>query len=153
MWSCSIFKPVLNGLDQVVRIKTNLPDIQLIYSAGTDRDIVDEAFRLGATAYLLKNCRLRSARLIRGALRGWKNRRRFPTRSNSMKIASFRDVPAPPDSNATYTPSTRGASVCCGRDAIKRSQSSSRSSSNRAITNIFDGNFALIPTASWLGSR
>ena len=91
-----ISMPLLNGLDAGRRIKANLPAIKLIYlTMNQDRDIVDEAFRIGATAYLLKDCRTSDLLgVIRRALDGWSNPSPFTTRSKSMRIASFRDVPA-----------------------------------------------------------
>jgi DNA-binding NarL/FixJ family response regulator len=49
--------PGLNGLDAGRHLKADLPVIKLIYlTTNQDPDIVDEAFRIGASAYLLKNC-------------------------------------------------------------------------------------------------
>jgi len=49
---------VLNGLEAGRCLKTSLPRIKLIYlTMEQDTDMVDEAFRLGAAAYLLKNCK------------------------------------------------------------------------------------------------
>src|ERR1044072_6474673 len=58
----------LNGLEAGRSIKANLPETRLIYlTLNEDGDVVDEAFRLGASAYLLKNC---SASDFLGAGRG-----------------------------------------------------------------------------------
>jgi DNA-binding NarL/FixJ family response regulator len=58
----------LNGLEAGRSIKANLPETRLIYlTLNEDGDVVDEAFRLGASAYLLKNC---SASDFLGAVRG-----------------------------------------------------------------------------------
>jgi DNA-binding NarL/FixJ family response regulator len=47
----------LNGLEAGRSLKANLPGIKLIYlTMDQDGDIVDKAFRIGASAYLLKSC-------------------------------------------------------------------------------------------------
>ena len=47
----------LNGLEAGRLLKASLPEISLIYlTSNQDGDIVDEAFRIGASAYLLKSC-------------------------------------------------------------------------------------------------
>jgi len=44
-------------LDACRRLKAILPATQLLYlTMNRDTDIVDEAFRIGAIAYLLKTC-------------------------------------------------------------------------------------------------
>jgi len=58
----------LNGLEAGRSLKENLPGIKLIYlTLNEDGDIVDKAFRIGASAYLLKNC---TASDLLGAIRG-----------------------------------------------------------------------------------
>lgn len=48
---------VLNGLEAGRQLKASRPAIKLIYlTMDQDGDVVDEAFRLGASAYLLKTC-------------------------------------------------------------------------------------------------
>lgn len=48
--------PVLNGLEAGQRIKRILPNVKIIYvTINNDSDLVAEAFRLGASAYLPKN--------------------------------------------------------------------------------------------------
>jgi DNA-binding NarL/FixJ family response regulator len=47
--------PVLNGLDAGRRLKQMMPATKLIYlTVNQDPDIADEAFRIGASGYLLK---------------------------------------------------------------------------------------------------
>jgi DNA-binding NarL/FixJ family response regulator len=47
--------PQLNGLGAAARIKRNLPPLKVVFLAATaDADVVAEAFRLGASAYVLK---------------------------------------------------------------------------------------------------
>ncbi len=51
-----IAMPVLNGLDAGRHIKKQFPDIKLIYlTVKEDPDLVAEAFRAGASGYLLKS--------------------------------------------------------------------------------------------------
>jgi DNA-binding NarL/FixJ family response regulator len=51
-----ISMPLLNGLDAGRRIKKSLPSVKLIYlTMDQDPDVAAEAFRLGASGYILKN--------------------------------------------------------------------------------------------------
>jgi DNA-binding NarL/FixJ family response regulator len=67
-----IAMPILNGLDAGRQVKEILPNVKLVYlTMSTDLDVAAEAFRSGASAYLLKTCatdELVSA--VRDALRG-----------------------------------------------------------------------------------
>jgi len=48
--------PLLNGLDAGRELKKLMPQVKLIFlTMNTDSDIAAEAFRAGASAYLLKN--------------------------------------------------------------------------------------------------
>lgn len=48
--------PVLNGLDAGRRLRELLPDVRLIYlTVSEDPELSEEAFRLGASGYLLKS--------------------------------------------------------------------------------------------------
>ena len=48
--------PLLNGLDAGRQIKSFMPEVKLIYlTVSEDPDLAVEAFRLGASGYLLKN--------------------------------------------------------------------------------------------------
>jgi DNA-binding NarL/FixJ family response regulator len=64
--------PMLNGLDAGQRLKKQIPDLKLIYlTVDSDPDIVAEAFRRGASAYLLKTCTVSElGAAIGAALRG-----------------------------------------------------------------------------------
>lgn len=64
--------PMLNGLAAGERLKQLLPGVKLIYvTANQDPELAAEAFRLGASAYLLKtSAGSELVRAIRGALRG-----------------------------------------------------------------------------------
>src|ERR1039458_3075316 len=47
--------PLLNGLDAARELKKSMPSIKLIFlTMNPDSDIASEAFRIGASAYLLK---------------------------------------------------------------------------------------------------
>jgi DNA-binding NarL/FixJ family response regulator len=51
-----IAMPLLNGLDAAKQLKHGMPDVKLIFlTASEDPDLAAEAFRVGASAYLLKN--------------------------------------------------------------------------------------------------
>lgn len=51
-----IAMPLLNGLDAARALKKSTPQVKLIFlTMNTDSDIAAEAFRVGASAYLLKN--------------------------------------------------------------------------------------------------
>jgi DNA-binding NarL/FixJ family response regulator len=50
--------PSLNGLVAGQRLKQLIPAVKLIYlTANSYHDLADEAFRIGASGYLIKNCR------------------------------------------------------------------------------------------------
>jgi DNA-binding NarL/FixJ family response regulator len=51
-----ISMPLLNGLDAGKQVKRSLPSVKLIYlTMDQDPDLAAEAFRLGASGYILKN--------------------------------------------------------------------------------------------------
>jgi DNA-binding NarL/FixJ family response regulator len=51
-----IAMPLLNGLDAARQLKREMPEINLIFlTVSEDRELAAEAFRVGASAYLLKN--------------------------------------------------------------------------------------------------
>jgi len=82
---------VLNGLEAGRRLKANVPGIKLIYlTMEQDADMVDEAFRLGAAAYLLKSCKASDLLdAIRGAWFCSSYLLPFVTRSKTI-VGSFR---------------------------------------------------------------
>ena len=52
-----ISMPLLNGLDAGRQIKLALPDVKVIFlTVNEDPELVAEAFRCGASGYILKNC-------------------------------------------------------------------------------------------------
>jgi len=52
-----IAMPILNGLDAGQRVKEMLPAVKLLYlTMNSETDVVVEAFRRGASGYLLKTC-------------------------------------------------------------------------------------------------
>jgi len=54
-----IAMPQLNGIDAIKRIKANNPDVRVVVlSMHSDRRFVFEAFKAGASGYLLKECAL-----------------------------------------------------------------------------------------------
>jgi len=64
--------PILNGLDARERVKGMLPVVKLVYLTGNpDPEVAAEAFRHGASAYLLKTCACSELVLaVREVLRG-----------------------------------------------------------------------------------
>jgi DNA-binding NarL/FixJ family response regulator len=51
-----IAMPLLNGMDAARQLKQAMPDVRLIFlTVNEDPDLAAEAFRLGASGYLLKN--------------------------------------------------------------------------------------------------
>jgi DNA-binding NarL/FixJ family response regulator len=67
-----IAMPNMSGLNAGARLKELMPAVKLIYlTMNADPDMAGEAFRLGASAYLLKNSAATElVRAIRDALRG-----------------------------------------------------------------------------------
>jgi len=67
-----ISMPNMSGLNAGARLKELMPSVKLIYlTMNADPDMAGEAFRLGASAYLLKNSAATElGRAIRDALRG-----------------------------------------------------------------------------------
>jgi DNA-binding NarL/FixJ family response regulator len=69
--------PLLNGLDAARQLKKRLPDVRLIFvTMSEDSEVAAEAFRAGASGYLLK--RSASAELL-VAIREVMNRRHYVT--------------------------------------------------------------------------
>jgi DNA-binding NarL/FixJ family response regulator len=64
--------PILNGLDAGRQLKEILPNVKLVYlTMNTDADVAAEAFRRGASGYLLKTCAASEMVLaVRQVLRG-----------------------------------------------------------------------------------
>lgn len=52
-----IAMPLLNGLDAALQLKHKMPDVKIVFlTMNDDPDLVAEAFRRGAAAYLPKTC-------------------------------------------------------------------------------------------------
>lgn len=64
--------PLLNGLDAARELKKTMPGIKLIFlTMNSDPDLASEAFRIGASAYLLKTSQPSElVRAIRDVMRG-----------------------------------------------------------------------------------
>ena len=67
-----IAMPILNGLDAGRQLKEMLPSVKLVYlTMNPDADVAAEAFRRGASGYLLKTCAASDIVLaVRDVLRG-----------------------------------------------------------------------------------
>ncbi len=83
-----IAMPILNGLDASQRVKTLLPSVKLIFlTMNNDRELAAEAFRRGASAYLLKTCAASEMlTAVRDVLRGKQYISRALSRSNSRLL-------------------------------------------------------------------
>jgi len=89
--------PLLNGLDAAERIKRTLPDVKIVFvTVDANAELVGEAFRRGASGYLLKDsagselvvairCALRGERFVSSSVA---NPRYIP--SGPPKIPAFR---------------------------------------------------------------
>jgi len=64
--------PILNGLDAGQQVKEMMPGVKLVYlTMNTDVEVAAEAFRRGASGYLLKTCAAADIVLaVRDVLRG-----------------------------------------------------------------------------------
>ncbi len=64
--------PLLNGLDAGRELKKSMPRVKLIYlTMNSDADVASEAFRIGASGYLLKNSAGEELlQAVRSAVRG-----------------------------------------------------------------------------------
>jgi DNA-binding NarL/FixJ family response regulator len=64
--------PLLNGLDAALQLKQMMPQVKLIFlTVNDDPDFAKQAFRNGASAYLLKNCAAKELfRAVTSALHG-----------------------------------------------------------------------------------
>jgi DNA-binding NarL/FixJ family response regulator len=67
-----IAMPVLNGLDATAQVKEVFPNVKVIFlTMNEDSEIAAEAFRRGASGYLLKSCASQElARAVREVMRG-----------------------------------------------------------------------------------
>jgi DNA-binding NarL/FixJ family response regulator len=67
-----IAMPMLNGLDAGQQVKETLPAVKLIYlTMNPDPEVAAEAFRRGASGYLLKTCTIEElVTAVRSVLRG-----------------------------------------------------------------------------------
>ena len=70
--------PLLNGLDAGQQIKEMMPSVKLVYlTMNHDADLAAEAFRRGASGYLLKTCAASELAIaVREVLRGCGSRTR-----------------------------------------------------------------------------
>ncbi|MGA9496659.1 MAG: response regulator transcription factor [Terriglobales bacterium] len=67
-----IAMPILNGLDAGQQVKAALPEVRLVYlTMNDDMEVAAEAFRRGASGYLLKTCAAAEmVTAVRAVLRG-----------------------------------------------------------------------------------
>jgi DNA-binding NarL/FixJ family response regulator len=98
--------PLLNGLDAGRQLKLMMPDVRLVYlTMNEDPDLAAEAFRNGASAYLLKRS---AASELLLAIREVMNRRSYVTPLVTKDLlGSFIQHPGPTGANRTLTPRQR----------------------------------------------
>ena len=98
--------PLLNGLDAGRQLKLMMPDVRLVYlTMNEDPDIAAEAFRSGASAYLLKRS---AASELLLAIREVMNRRSYVTPLVTKDLlGSFIQHPERTGANRTLTPRQR----------------------------------------------
>ncbi len=102
-----IAMPVLNGLDASQRVKEMLPAVKLIFlTMNSDRELAAEAFRRGASAYLLKTCAASEmVTAVHNVLRGKPYVSRALSRYRTSSLG--RTHPLPEDGNGRLTPRQR----------------------------------------------
>jgi DNA-binding NarL/FixJ family response regulator len=98
--------PLLNGLDAGRQLKQMMPDVRLVYlTMNEDPDLAAEAFRNGASAYLLKRS---AASELLLAIREVMNRRSYVTPLVTKDLlGSFIQHPEGAEAGRTLTPRQR----------------------------------------------
>jgi DNA-binding NarL/FixJ family response regulator len=93
--------PLLNGLDAGQRAKRQRQGLKLVYvTVSSDRDTIIEAFRRGASAYLLKTCTASELALaVRAVLRG----NRFVSRGIPKEVIEYPALISSEESTARLT--------------------------------------------------
>ena len=85
-----IAMPLLNGLDAARQLKRLMPEVKLIFlTVSEDPDLAAEAFRAGASGYLLKNSAASELfKAIQEVSRGGPTSRRWPRRGWSAPCSA-----------------------------------------------------------------
>ncbi len=94
--------PLLNGLDAARRLRLDMPEVKVIFlTMSEDADVAAEAFRVGASGYLLKNSAVSELRrAIREVFRG----RSYVTPLVGLgPVDAHVQPPSPPHGNGALT--------------------------------------------------
>jgi DNA-binding NarL/FixJ family response regulator len=101
-----IAMPLLNGLDAVRQLKRLMPDLKVIFlTVSEDCDLAAEAFRAGASAYLLKNSA--AAELFKAIQEVSEGRSYVTPLATKGLVDSFRYESEPPKSKGASSPRQR----------------------------------------------
>jgi DNA-binding NarL/FixJ family response regulator len=101
-----IAMPLLNGLEAARQLKRLMPDIKLIFlTVSEDGDLATEAFRAGASAYLLKNSA--ASELFTAIQEVFEGRSYVTPLVTKGLVDSFRDDTEPPIGKDTSSPRQR----------------------------------------------
>jgi DNA-binding NarL/FixJ family response regulator len=101
-----IAMPLLNGLDAARQLKRVMPDIKLIFlTVSEDCDLVGEAFRAGASAYLLKTSA--ASELFKAIQEVFEGRSYVTPLATKGLVNSFRHESEPPKSKGASSPRQR----------------------------------------------
>jgi DNA-binding NarL/FixJ family response regulator len=89
-----IAMPLLNGLDAARQLKRLMPAVQVIFlTVSEDPDLAAEAFRAGASGYLLKNSA--ASELLQAIQEVFQGRSYVTPLATRGLVGSFLDEPAP----------------------------------------------------------
>jgi DNA-binding NarL/FixJ family response regulator len=100
-----IAMPLLNGLDAARQLKQTMPDVKVVFlTVSEDPDLAAEAFRVGASGYLLKNS---AASELLQAIREVFEGRSYVTPLATRGLVDRLQNPAPAQANSDLSPRQR----------------------------------------------
>lgn len=100
-----IAMPLLNGLDAARQLKQSMPDVKVVFlTVSEDPDLAAEAFRAGASGYLLKNS---AASELLTAIREVFEGRSYVTPLATQGLVDRLQNPVPAQSNSDLSPRQR----------------------------------------------
>jgi DNA-binding NarL/FixJ family response regulator len=101
-----IAMPLLNGLDAARQLKRTMPEVKVIFlTVSEDCDLAAEAFRAGASAYLLKNSA--ASELFKAIQEVFEGRSYVTPLATKGLVDSFRHESESPRSKGTASPRQR----------------------------------------------
>jgi DNA-binding NarL/FixJ family response regulator len=101
-----IAMPLLNGLDAARQLKREMPALKVIFlTVSEDRELVAEAFRAGASAYLLKNSA--ASELLKAIQEVFDGRSYVTPLATRGLVDSFRQESEPPTTKGGSSPRQR----------------------------------------------